>query len=217
MYLKIDHIQVGFLTAGQTQYGLTKAWYGNYNNQATELGGGGSGLQFYPIYDRTIEGSFLITSSSATTLLNKLTISTDINAYDIACCVLSSSCTVNASYTRTGTGSQVLSLFNLWLDTSGNTVLCGAGLQSNNAGTYTYTKTNNVSGFGIGTPSTSTTNHAYAFNYTNSPLTLNHDTSGNITYMNIFAQQPKNSNISYFSNVSVYYAAHIKLLAGVLE
>lgn len=27
-----------FLTAGQTRLGLSKAWYGNYNNQVTELG-----------------------------------------------------------------------------------------------------------------------------------------------------------------------------------
>ena len=31
--------KLGFLRAGQTQYGLTKAWYGNYNNQVKKLGG----------------------------------------------------------------------------------------------------------------------------------------------------------------------------------
>lgn len=39
----IDDEKSGFLTAGQTQYGLTKAWYGNYNNEVKELGGSSSG------------------------------------------------------------------------------------------------------------------------------------------------------------------------------
>lgn len=35
----IDDEKSELLTAGQTQYGLTKAWYGNYNNEVIELGG----------------------------------------------------------------------------------------------------------------------------------------------------------------------------------
>lgn len=35
--------KLGVLSAGQTQYGLTKVWYGNYNNEVKELGGSSSG------------------------------------------------------------------------------------------------------------------------------------------------------------------------------
>lgn len=200
--------------------GLSKAWYGNYNNQVTELGGGSNDISLEVLYDDTLSGSYDISSTSASTFISRLDFSnTSISVLNVPYIILFGDCTATVTYTRVGSGSKMIYLNRLYTDTIGSGFF-DFSIQSNSAGTFTNSKTNKTSGMASKSPNSSISSTTIAYSYANSSYGVQIYTTDNyMTSMYLLLGYAKNDNYTSttFPNITVSYTHHVKVLAAVIQ